>query len=78
MEEILAYLNTIHPIHSETKDYLRENLKPFEVPRKKLILRQGHVCRNIYFIKSGLLRCYYLREGKEICSWFMKEGDIII
>jgi CRP-like cAMP-binding protein len=78
MEEIFAYLNSIHPIHLETKDYLLENLTPMEVPRKKLILRQGHICRNIYFISRGLLRCYYLREGKEICSWFMKEGDVII
>lgn len=78
MEEIFAYLNTIYPIQLETKDYLRQNLKPLEVPKKTFILNQGHICRYIYFIKSGLLRCYYLRDYKEICSWFMKEGDVII
>ena len=78
MEEIFAYLNTIHPIHVDTKDYLRQYLQLMEVPKKKFILEQGHICRNIYFINSGLLRCFYVREYKEICSWFMKEGDVII
>ena len=78
MEEIFAYLNTISPINLDTREYLQENLKPMDVPKKKLILKQGHICRNIYFISSGLLRCYYVRNSKEICSWFMKEGDVII
>ena len=78
MEEIFAYLNSIYPIQLETKDYLLENLKPLTVSKKQFLLRQGNLCRNIYFIKIGLLRCYYLRDGKEICSWFMREGDVII
>lgn len=78
MEEIFAYLNTIHPIQLETKDYLQQNLKALEVLKRTFILKQGHICRYIYFVNSGLLRCFYLRDGKEICSWFMKEGDVII
>ena len=78
MEEIFAYLNTIHPLHSDTRNYLEQHLKPQEITKKKFILKQGHVCRNIYYIQSGLLRCFYVRGYKEISSWFMKEGDIII
>lgn len=78
MEEIFAYLNTIHPLHSGTRDYLQQNLKTLEVAKKEFILKQGHICRNIYFISRGLLRCYYIKEYKEISAWFMKEGDIII
>ena len=78
MEEIFAYLNTVHPLHSQTMDYLRQNLKPLEVTKKKFILKESHVCRNIYFIRTGLLRCFYVRGYKEISSWFMKEGDVII
>ena len=78
MEEIFAYLNTVHPLHSDTRDYLQRNLKPMEVTRKEFILKRGHICRNIYFISRGLIQCYYMIDYKEISSWFMKEGDIII
>lgn len=78
MEEIFAYLNSIHPIQSKTKDYLQQHLKPLEVPKRTAVLKRGQICRHIYFISSGLLRCYYIRDYKDICSWFMKEGDVII
>ena len=78
MEEIFAYLNTVHPLHSDTRKYLQQNLKSMEVAKKEFILKQGYICRNIYFISRGLLRCYYIIDYKEINSWFMKEGDVII
>ena len=38
----------------------------------------GHISRRIYFIKKGLLRCYHIDNGQEVCSKFLKEGDIIV
>lgn len=78
MNELLSYLNTIHPLSQNVKDYLLENLKRIEVPKKKFILRQGRICYNIYFVQEGLLRCFYIKNDKEINSWFMKEGDVIV
>ena len=58
-------------------DYIMENLKEIEIPKKEFILKEGRICYNIYFVKKGLLRCYYFKDDKEICAWFMKETDII-
>ena len=41
-------------------------------------MKAGHVSRDICFISKGLLRCFYLIDDKEVCSWFMKEGDVIV
>lgn len=78
MNELLAYLNSIHPLSQKTMDYLVEHLKRTEVSKKKFILKQGRVCYSIYFVKEGLLRCFYIKNDKEINSWFMNEGDVII
>ncbi|HVW63062.1 MAG TPA: Crp/Fnr family transcriptional regulator [Puia sp.] len=43
--------------------------------RHTFLLRTGEVCRNIYFVESGMLRCFYYKGGKEISSWFAQEGD---
>lgn len=78
MKELIAYLNSIYPLSEKAKDYLLEHLKNIEVPKKKFILKKGRVCYNIYFVQSGLLRCFYIKSDKEINSWFMKESDVII
>jgi CRP/FNR family transcriptional regulator, anaerobic regulatory protein len=49
-----------------------------EIGRRELLLKAGQVDREIYFIRKGLLRCYYLKDEKEVSSWFMKEGDTIV
>ncbi len=41
----------------------------------ELLLSPGETCKNIYFVESGLLRCFYHHGGKEISSWFAQEGD---
>jgi len=77
MEELLKYLESIHPMTDGLKLYLASILKVKHLPKKSYLLKAGHVCRNIYFIGEGLLRCFYIKENHEVCSWFMKERDVI-
>ena len=39
-------------------------------------LQQGKIARSIGFIESGLLRLYYLNDGKEVTNCFCKENTI--
>jgi CRP-like cAMP-binding protein len=77
MNELLTHLNAIHPLSDGLQAHLFNILKFVGLPKKSYLLKAGHICRNIYFIHSGLLRCFYLKEDQEVCSWFMKEGDVI-
>ena len=78
METLLAYLNSIHPLSPGLISYLSENLKTRHLQRKDFLLKIGHVSREICFISKGMLRCYYHVDDKEVSSWFMKEGDVMI
>lgn len=78
MEALLCFLNSIYILSDELKDYLSEILKTKELKKKDFLLKAGHVCRNVCFIESGLLRCFYEKGENEVSSWFMKEGDVII
>jgi CRP-like cAMP-binding protein len=78
MEELLVYLNSIYPLSSALEEHLSGILKFRKLPRKTYLLKAGHLCRNICFIKSGLLRCFHVRDNNEVSSWFMKEGDVIV
>lgn len=77
MEELLAFLNSIHPLTQDLNEYLSTHLVRHEVLKKNFILKRGHFCENIYFIQKGLVRCFYFKYDKEISSWFMSEGDVI-
>jgi CRP-like cAMP-binding protein len=77
MLELLSFLNSIHPLSDGLKEFLSAQLVRIDVAKKKFILRQGHICENIYFVEKGLVRCFYVKDEKEISSWFMAEGDVI-
>lgn len=39
-------------------------------------LQQGKIAKNIAFIESGLLRLFYLHDGKEVTNCFCRENTI--
>lgn len=78
METLLTFVDSIQPLSPDIKEYLRNTLKKQHFLKKELILKKGRIATNIYFIEKGLVRCFYEKNGKEVSSWFMKEGDFII
>ncbi len=40
------------------------------------LLQQGKISKNIAFIEKGLLRQYYLNDGKEVTNCFCKQNTI--
>ena len=74
----MHYLNSIYEMSEGLKMHLSGILKKRTVAKKQYLLKTGHVCNSIYFIDKGLVRCFYLKEDKEVCSWFMKDGDVIV
>ncbi len=41
----------------------------------ELVTDAARVCRKSYFIKQGLLRTYFVKDGKEICEYFSSENE---
>jgi CRP/FNR family transcriptional regulator, anaerobic regulatory protein len=78
MDQLLAYLNAIHPLSPSLSERLQAIVCFKTLSKHAFQLKAGQVNREICFIKKGLLRCYYLKDGKEVSSWFLKEGDIIV
>jgi CRP-like cAMP-binding protein len=48
---------------------------------KKLgyLLEKGQVSRHIYFIRRGILRCYYHHDdGTEVTAWILREPNVVV
>jgi CRP-like cAMP-binding protein len=78
MEELILYLESIHPMSDELKLHLSKVLKVKKLAKREFLLKAGHISRNICFISLGLLRCFYNKDSHEVSSWFMKKGDVIV
>ena len=61
-----------------------EDWVPFEavvervkLKKKEYLLREGQICRGIYFLSEGAVRTYHLSEGREINTSFNFQNDFL-
>lgn len=48
-----------------------------KIKKKEYLLKEGDICKEIFYVQKGLVRVYIINEGKEVNTWFVKEGDFI-
>ena len=47
-------------------DTLESILVPMKFAKGEMILKEGQICRNIYYIEHGLVRQFYFKNDKEV------------
>ncbi|WP_261512448.1 Crp/Fnr family transcriptional regulator [Chryseobacterium paludis] len=58
-------------LNNEEVTYFNSLLKERTVQKKELVLKQQRLCKEIYFVQSGLLRAFYMDvSGKESTIMF--------
>lgn len=83
MEEFLAMLDAIRPLSEGVRERLRTIMVERQVRKNDFLLRAGLINSHVFFIKKGLVRCYYVKEHpqtgahREISIHFFMEKDII-
>ena len=48
-----------------------------EIASKTILLREGEISKNLYFIKKGCLRMWFNKDGKDITFQFFFEGQAV-
>jgi CRP-like cAMP-binding protein len=69
-ENLLKYVNFTDEEIMNLISHLEFKL----VKKNHFLLREGEICRQVAFINRGLLRLYYVKEGKEFNSGFFQPG----
>lgn len=82
MQEKLALIhNVIHShidINDEEWKHYSSMFTVKRFNRKDIIVDTGKICRNVYFINSGLIRVYFHdKEGNENTFHFSQEGSFV-
>ena len=61
----------------EDLDELESLLIPMKFKKNQLILGEGEICENFYYIHKGLIRQFYVKNGKEVTEHLGVEGGMI-
>jgi CRP-like cAMP-binding protein len=77
MNTLFDLIRQYHPITSASRKSIAENMKKLEVPKNSLLVREGLVCHQLYFLEKGCLRGFYNLDGKEVTHWFGFENNFV-
>ena len=65
------YIKLLPDLQEKDWNALQEKLTIQYVKKGEFLTRNGEVCRQVSFINKGILRMYYLVDGKEINMSFV-------
>ena len=69
-ENILAHFEKFIKLSEKLKSELSQRIKPIEFKKGELVFDAKHICTKSYFIIKGILRTYFIKNGKEISEYF--------
>lgn len=69
MTELIDFISNFQELDTETEEAVRGFFKKEVYKKNEFILEEGKICSKISFIKSGLVRRFYINEGTDITEW---------
>ena len=74
MDQIRRYYESLSNITEAQWNELVPHFKRVNIPKNQFLSEPGKVVQDVSFIESGLLRCYYLFDGRESNCYFAAEN----
>ncbi len=75
MTEFLNHFAQYIRLSDQLKEEITNRVKFKTFAKGEMLHSADRVCTRSYFIQKGLLRLYFLKDGKEISEYFSCEGD---
>ncbi|WP_346863258.1 Crp/Fnr family transcriptional regulator [uncultured Draconibacterium sp.] len=75
MKQLADYIEQIIKLDDKAVQALYQLAETEHYSKNQHILEQGERCTKIWFLKTGMVRKYYLSDGKEITSWIHTENE---
>lgn len=62
-------------ISEAAEEWLASHIEKRSFRKNEEVLSEGKTCNHLYYIQSGMLGGYYLRDDKQVCNWISVEND---
>jgi hypothetical protein len=77
MTLLFQYFKKFNPLLQEAEKAIAEISSIVTIKKNKDLQPIGPTCKTIYFIKKGVARIYYFKDGIDITESFFFENNII-
>ena len=74
MKELIEFITQFQELDDETEDAIKNKFEEKLYKKKDYLLKEGEVCSKIFFIKTGLVRRFYIVDGEEITKWIYHDN----
>ena len=83
INELVNYLDAIAtaegwPLSLSCREHLYNIIKEKSLKKGEFLLTNGQVCENLYFIESGLVKCFYFVNRKPVSNFFFGERETVV
>lgn len=77
MDRVIKSIESTFKVSKESIEELTSRMHHINIPKKTILIEPNKRDNNIYFMEKGIARAFNLINGKEVTSWFSKEGDLL-
>jgi CRP-like cAMP-binding protein len=77
MQQLLNHIKNYYQLTTTAQQALQNCFEKIILPKNDYLIKEGQVCRHLYFLQKGALRGYYTVDGKDITHWFGFENDFV-
>jgi CRP-like cAMP-binding protein len=76
MPDFISFFNKLSPLEEGATKDLLSSLKTKTFKKGDLLLKEGTVCKHLYFIDQGLVKTFFYKNKKEFIMRFFQEHVI--
>lgn len=77
MQTLFEHIQQYCKLNTSTQKALGAALHKAEILKGNFLIKEGSICRHLYFLESGCLRGYFNLDGKEVTHWFAFENHFV-
>lgn len=76
MKQLIDYIEQYVALDIKSRTSLQRLCRTEFVKKNVHVITSGSICKKLWFIKTGMVRKYYLHDGKEHTCWIHTENEL--
>lgn len=76
MQQLIQFINKYTKLDENVIQELEKRIEFESFSKNSYILEQGSKANKVWFLKKGLVRKFYVENGKEITTWIHSENEM--
>lgn len=77
MKKLIESFGDIAQLSEEGEKALMQTIQKKQFKKKEILLREGQICDQLYFVEKGIARTFYYKGSREVTFWLATENEFV-